>query len=86
MTTRSKKPKRHLVAAVDDIELYRVDDDFGCQWIRRHQGVETCMGERAARSLFTHAKKRGEIFDLDLENEMHIESRPSEDSFESSSG
>ena len=74
---RSSKPKRHLVAAIDDVELYRVVDDFGCQWIRVHAGIETCMGERAARSFFAQARRLGEVFDLETELDVSLE--PQED-------
>jgi len=59
------RPKKHLVAAIRDVELYRVDDDFGCQWIRMHNGIKTCMSEKAARMFFADAKRTGEIFDLE---------------------
>jgi hypothetical protein len=53
------------VAAIGDIELYRVDDEFGCQWIRKHKGITTCMSEKAARMFFGDAKRMGEVFDLE---------------------
>ena len=65
MTEEHRKPKRHLVAAIGDIELYRVDDEYGCQWVREHQGIKTCMSEKTARMFFNDAKRTGEVFDLD---------------------
>ena len=59
------KHKKHLVAAIGDIELYRVDDDYGCRWIREHGNIKTCMSEKAARMFFNDAKRTGEIFDLE---------------------
>ena len=59
------KPKRHLVAAIGDVELYRVDDDYGCQWVREHGSIKTHMSEKAARLFFNDAKKTGEVFDLE---------------------
>ena len=60
-----RKRKQHLVAAIGDVVLYRVDDEFGCQWVREHNGIETCMNEKAARMFFADAKRTGEVFDLE---------------------
>jgi len=65
MAEERHKPKRHLVAAIGDVELYRVDDDYGCQWIRLHAGIHTCMSEKAARMFYRDARQTGEIFDID---------------------
>jgi hypothetical protein len=59
------KHKKHLVAAIGDVELYRVDDNYGCQWIRVHEGITTCMSEKAARMFFSDAKRAGEVFDIE---------------------
>jgi hypothetical protein len=81
MVERSReKPKRHLVAAVGDVELYRIEDAFGCQWIRTHAGIETCMSEKCARLFFLDAKRSGEIFDL--EQAIEVSEGPSEDPLE----
>ena len=60
--TDHAKPKRRLVAAIGEMELYRVDDEYGCQWVREHAGIKTCMSEKAARMFFMDAKRTGEIF------------------------
>lgn len=57
--------KKHLVAAIGDVELYRCDDEYGCQWVRVHHGISTCMPEKSARMFFADAKRSGEVFDID---------------------
>ena len=59
------KHKKHLVAAIGDIELYRVDDDYGCSWVREHQGLKTHMSEKAARMFYRDARRMGEVFDVE---------------------
>jgi len=59
------KPKRHMVAAIGDVVLYRVDDEYGCCWVREHEGLKTHMSEKAARLFFNDAKRTGEVFDLE---------------------
>ena len=84
MAATNKRPrekiKKHLVAAIGDVELYRIDDDYGCQWIRNHMGIETCMSEKCARLWFADAKRSGEIFDL--ETNLNEPAAPLEDPLE----
>jgi hypothetical protein len=72
--------KRHLVAAIGDVELYRCDDEFGCQWIRVHRGITTCMPEKSARLFFADAKRSGEVFDIDTSLGAGV--APTEDTLE----